>query len=450
MSIRTKYPLMKLKLTLLLLAACCTASFAQNRPVDMEIGLGYGQITSEQLLDGTYVGLLVPTMRQYINTFSSGILSLQYKYYISNRCTIGFFAGVEQQSGDWYYDDMSGHSDDWGTFRLGSFSRTAFTIAPEFSFAYLNKKNVRLYSSVGMGATFKKEQDIYEPALYNYYSLYAPNTSIPVAETRVSNNVMKFNAYYSPLGVRFNLGGHINGFLEAGFGYKGIFNGGISYSLENKAVRRVKPEDASLADFVLLPHNFPSDPDWIYKGKISSQIHAQADNAYFDSSVSDVIRQAKRKDANVFRLNNIYIGHHHNRYQLNGVALYTDNIAKLKMQIQANDSVRYTQEPCAYIIIYLRENEGHRVRISINDDEEVTLQSRACLTYRLTKEGMNKIATRKNGAINIDAKFGQTYYVRAYIAHMKTNVMQVDSLKGILESGSAIRKIFIGGNNQQK
>jgi len=208
-------------------------SFAQNSRGDQEISVGYGIAPSDQLFDGWHFGfILSPTTNDYQNTSVSGSLFFDYKYFIGKRIAIGFFAGIEKESGNWFYSEIFFHPGDFQVISLGTFSRTALTFSPEITSYYIRNKHSQLYGTIGIGITFQNERDVYEPSYYanqNNSNSYGYISTLPTNETALANNKVRFNGYYSPLGYSFIMGGHIQGFMELGFGYKGLFNLGLSY-----------------------------------------------------------------------------------------------------------------------------------------------------------------------------------------------------------------------------
>jgi len=460
---------MKLKLTLLLLAACCTASFAQNRAGDHEVSLGYGQLTSEQLLDGTQLGfILSPTTSNYANDFSSGIFSLHYKFFLSRRVAFGLLAGVEYQNGDFFYNYYD-EPDDIKTYKLGIFSRTAYTIAPELTIYYTNRKNTRLYTSAGMGVTKKKETDVYQQQYYTSAPGYPYSLHLAGPETSVPNNTTRFNGYYSPIGMQFNLSGNIWGYLELGVGYKGIFNGGVTYHFKTGKVYKTNPEMPGRADtailpnkeggiqkamsvnqILILPFDEPVDSSWTFEGKVTSGKEQFQTKPYFNKQLRKITARAKKLDGNVLHLSFIEDAKQRNRYVINGKVYAVDSIDALKAKVVAQKKKQFEKELCAYIVVYLPRNLSRKAHITMNDDSEALLRPNSKYIYKIRKEGINKIATRENGILNIDVKFGNTYYIRTCFTHRNTYIEQVGDLMGELESSFVKNKNSIDEVNNKK
>ena len=125
-----------------------------------------------------------------------------------------------------------------------------------------------MYATFGAGLTLERETDIFQKAYYNnaqtHYNYTGPLTGI---ETRVPNNRTHFNAYCSPVGIKF--GKKLGGYIEIGIGYKGMINGGISYRFGKGLIHRVHiPYQTD--DIVLLPHNFPVDSNIAEIGRVGT------------------------------------------------------------------------------------------------------------------------------------------------------------------------------------
>lgn len=129
---------------------------------------------------------------------SSGVGLLSYKYYLNNKTTLGLGLGYENVS-------------NWGSF---------FTVAPEFSYAYMDLRDsrirVKIYGSGSLGLTVFK--DYYQSA----------GTFTPVAD----ESGARLTAHASPFGIR--VGRKLAAFMEIGIGYKGTFNFGLAYRFKTE------------------------------------------------------------------------------------------------------------------------------------------------------------------------------------------------------------------------
>ncbi len=420
---------MKSTIALLLLLAFYSSSFAQNKEGDRELSFGYGKLTSEELFDGAHIGILSASTQDYSNDFASGILSLHYKYFVSKRLAVGLFAGIEWQTGNFYYNYWQ-ERDYIITTQLGTFSRTAFTIAPNLTFYYTNRKNASFYTSLGMGLMIKKETDMYEPTLYKGSNgLVNYPYALPTTEASIPNNAGKFTAYYSPMGVRFNLGGNIWGNLELGIGYKGIINGGIAYHFNTG-----KTPKKFTGDVIILPYDEPVSDTWRRLGSVKSGRAKIFDTATTNKEIDTICSKTKMLGGNVFHLKQMIQEGHSRIREITGIAYHVDSLNALAAKLAAHRNAKYKDEPCAYVIVYVPAHPRRAALITFGDRSEVKIKPGRQYVYKLRKEGVAHIATRKSGAIDINAAFGHTYYLKCSFDHRNTRLNQVSELIGEMET----------------
>ncbi len=94
--------------------------------------------------------------------------------------------------------------------RIGSYTRRAFTVAPELRLAYGRKPLVNFYALLGLGSTFAFER-----------------VENDATGQKITMNDNYFTFQVTPFGIR--LGKKLSGFAELGYGYKGIMRLGASY-----------------------------------------------------------------------------------------------------------------------------------------------------------------------------------------------------------------------------
>jgi hypothetical protein len=145
-----------------------------------EIAMGYGYMSFYSFVNHAQNSASYNT--------SSGSFNLAYRYYVSRQVTLGVGLGIENIS-------------TWGSF---------FTIAPEVTVAYLDTRDafmrVRLYGSVSAGV-----------------SILSDNVINRGESNESGLKPWAFQA--TPFGMR--LGRQFAGFIELGYGYKGLVHGGI-------------------------------------------------------------------------------------------------------------------------------------------------------------------------------------------------------------------------------
>lgn len=177
---------------------------------DIRISYGYLTITDigSVLLYGTHDKLGPPT--------PLGTISFDYKFFISNRLSIGFGAASEFLKGD-----IQGDYTYRGYWNGGHYNMSVKTFAPELCFILLARKKMLFYTSFAFGYSKTKKQFYFTRE--NYNAALQNGVRLPSGESSSSING------YGGAGIRY--GGIIGGFVEAGLGFKGLFNCGLSVKL---------------------------------------------------------------------------------------------------------------------------------------------------------------------------------------------------------------------------
>ncbi len=192
----------------------------------IEVSVGSGVWSSDELFDGYSPGFLSQSFRIYTNDRFSGAFCATVKYFVKKRVSVGIAFAYENESGDWRrYDDVYGGGFGWEAIQLGTYKRQAFTVAPEVCATYFEKDIARLYFTASIGITFRNEVDKYSDAYYA--SQYNNGVNILGKNQELNKNGNHFNLYYSPFGI--SVGRSFRWFAEVGIGYKGILNTGFSY-----------------------------------------------------------------------------------------------------------------------------------------------------------------------------------------------------------------------------
>ncbi len=145
--------------------------------------------------------------KRYIrdNYGGSGIISLTYRYVSKNEIMLW---GINMD-----YNQTVGSIYNVGQLE-GELKRSFVTVAIEGQYRYQNVNKVQLYSGMGIGYSFGSE------------------TLTPPKDSGHSNSTGSINRVawqINAIGIR--IGSSIAGFIEFGYGYKGIVNAGLSYQL---------------------------------------------------------------------------------------------------------------------------------------------------------------------------------------------------------------------------
>lgn len=139
------------------------------------------------------------------NYSGSGIISLTYRRVSKSEM---FFWGVTAN-----YNSTKGEIYNVGTYE-GELKRSFITVAFEGHYRYQNLKKVQLYSGIGVGYSVGNE------------TLTKP---LEVGNQTTSGSINRLAYQINVIGIR--MGNNIGGFIELGYGYKGIVNVGFSVQL---------------------------------------------------------------------------------------------------------------------------------------------------------------------------------------------------------------------------
>ena len=129
-----------------------------------------------------------------------------YRYWLTNRFGLGGTFAYDVNSVKVY----NGTNDD-RTTQMRKMNRYYMTFAVEPTYNYVYKPTFQLYGSLGLGVTIVS----FENATFD------DGTDADVSR------LPYVNVHFTPIGARF--GKEFGGFVELGYGYKGILNAGISY-----------------------------------------------------------------------------------------------------------------------------------------------------------------------------------------------------------------------------
>ena len=194
---------MKKITTLIITVICATAVMAQemgNSPMKRhEINGGIGLLSHTQiatfLVDA--IGSML-TLGYGLAPDSYNVLTpnVSYRYWFSNGYALGAGFAFDVNS-----VKVNRQSD--GTY-MKTYKRYYSTFVVENTFGYMRKPSFQLYGQLGLGATF----------------ISIPGNSYGIEK------VPFFNLQVTPFGMR--IGKDYAGFMEFGYGYKGIINAGFS------------------------------------------------------------------------------------------------------------------------------------------------------------------------------------------------------------------------------
>jgi hypothetical protein len=187
---------------LVLLCIFYSVTFAQNKK--HEIVAGYG-MASHQTFKEITVNLAVTLATVgYVNTVyqnGSGTFYLGYRYHLTKGIHLGIDAAYQKIN-----EDVKNQEE-----LIGKLKREYFTLSAISNFSYINKPAFQMYSTLSLGYIQGN----------GYYT--------PIEGEKDSESTGLFGFQVNALGFRF--GQNIGGFVEIGYGYKGILNFGLSVKL---------------------------------------------------------------------------------------------------------------------------------------------------------------------------------------------------------------------------
>ena len=175
-----------------------------------EIYVGVGLLNDNQIFSffGDILGAVF-TLGQAVqpNKYSAFTPSVGYKYWFNKRIGLGAHFAFDMNSVKVIHrQDIIGNYNNADTV---IHKRYFYTMTIDATFNYMYRPACQLYGNIGTGFTLVR---------------FSNNN----AETGLKQ-LPFFNLHISPIGVRF--GKMVGGFVEIGWGYKGIINAGLSVKL---------------------------------------------------------------------------------------------------------------------------------------------------------------------------------------------------------------------------
>jgi hypothetical protein len=216
-----KQTTMKNKLLIILISLFMVSYTAKAADKDYklcEVQLGYGLVS----YDGMMIRLahLVDNLEQSFTQYYEipmssfkryGDVSFSFKFRPANRIMIGatlIWTGTKSDVCNRTY--IEGEK----AIQMGTLNYNFFTPAIDLNVLYIAKEKFKLYGDLGLGYTI---------GLIDYKNVEYKFSHNPDKKARKMYN--HFNFQFSPIGFKF--GNRAGGFVEFGFGYRGIISGGF-------------------------------------------------------------------------------------------------------------------------------------------------------------------------------------------------------------------------------
>ncbi len=198
---------MKTTATLVVLALLITGlneSFAQNENTGKnEIRVGYGLLTGPEMANSLFslwpaigVSIWKDTIKDYNCSFR-GAVTVEYNRFVKPWCTVGASLSINPIST--LITTKHGYEMTWSYYLI--------SIMPKVNFIYFNKGPVSMYSGIEAGCSLILWRD---------------------RQGAVTMNDTGLSAAFQINGFGIRVGREIGGFVEWGYGFRGIVNFGLS------------------------------------------------------------------------------------------------------------------------------------------------------------------------------------------------------------------------------
>ncbi|URC13385.1 outer membrane beta-barrel protein [Flavobacterium sp. B183] len=167
-----------------------------------EVNLTYSDGIPMTFVEGFSNALSSAILGQKLNseTTSSGNFGLGYRYQITERIRVG---------GDVAFQQEQTKQSDKNNILIAKRTNNYFMVMPTLSFSYIKTEWLDFYGSAAAGVIMDR------------YTSTEPN------KPAVKDNNVDFAFQVNPAGLR--VGKKLGGFVEAGFGHRGIISAGLNY-----------------------------------------------------------------------------------------------------------------------------------------------------------------------------------------------------------------------------
>lgn len=182
-------------------------------PFRHEISLSIGHWSTDMMTVGWGEMHRTVSVARYTGAFAGN-----YKVRLSPRIFLGLGAGYERESGNLLKITLVGRTS-FTADTFGAYKMRVITAVPDVSFiyAYNPERTSIFYGTIGAGISYVKQTTQLDPTFddFNTYPRGIPFFMIN------ANQRVHFNGQISP--ICFKVGySRFSGFVELGFGYKGI------------------------------------------------------------------------------------------------------------------------------------------------------------------------------------------------------------------------------------
>lgn len=204
----------------------------------------------------------------------------------------------------------------------------------------------------------------------------------------------------------------------------------------------VKLADGSSKEILILPCYYPHDTAWKKVAYVKNQKGVSSRFGNFNSQLEQLMQAVVSRGGDIFRLESFIDHKQIGAYNMAGNVFYTSDYEKFKATVLAAKVKKYENNTCAYIVLYrpayvLGRNDETAFTAIVNDTLRLELKAYTKYIIKLTHEGIIRLSAGDNAVgrpVEINAKFGNTYYVRGFVSYPFSGVRTAET-KDILFNG---------------
>jgi hypothetical protein len=188
---------------LLILLLGISPAQAQRRAI--EINGSYGFISAPRVANYASNALgTIGTLGSYdvYNHKNAGPISVHAKYGLSDRIKLGLNLNYEQQKEKTKENELN----------IGEINMNYYSLMPSFTYNYWQWDKCQIYGCVSLGIGIEN------------------SVFLPVDKESETENSFRFAYQVSALGIKY--GKKAGFFMEIGYGYNGIFQAGVFYTIQ--------------------------------------------------------------------------------------------------------------------------------------------------------------------------------------------------------------------------
>ena len=204
----------------------------------------------------------------------------------------------------------------------------------------------------------------------------------------------------------------------------------------------VKQADGSSKEVLILPGYHPHDSAWKKMAYIQNRKGVSPRFGEFNDQLEQLMQAVVSSGGNIFRLESFKDHKQIGAYNMAGNVFYIPEYEKFKAAVLAAKAKKYESNTCAWLVLYrpayvLGRNDETAFTAIVNDTLHLEMKANTRYLIKLTREGIVRLSAGDNAVgrpIEINAKFGNTYYVRGFVTYPFSGARAAET-KGISFNG---------------